>query len=384
MKFKDMVEFELNIQKDRLGYIETTLGRKTYCSFPPRKIYIEPTNICNYRCVHCVHDGALTRKPGYLDVDLYKQRLDEIEHLALHSKIQFTGVGEPLLHPRWDEIIRYAADKGFFTLMNSNASLLTPENCDKLLASGLDYLHLSIDGVRKSTYESIRRGGHFETVIENIFNLFEARHKAGGYHLAVILGVIDQERNRGELQTYFDFFNKLPFHHVVSGELFNHMGTIEEASNNYREQQRLDRSLYPICNTPWDLLSVNCDGRAVGCNYDFDNRFVIGDLKKIGFEGLWNSEDMLAFRQALLDRDYAKIEGIGFMCSECTIKWQKEYFLPSSFPAEIERMEEYLVRAIHRCAHHEERNLEFRQMEEQVLPRRKELTAELFALSRDV
>lgn len=381
MKFEDMVEFELNIQKDRLQYIETTLAKGTHCPFPPRKIYIEPTNICNYRCVHCVHNGTMRRKPKYLDVDLYKKRLNEIADLRLHSKIQFTGVGEPLLHPRWDEIIRHASDMGFFTLMNSNASLLTPENCKRLVASGLDYLHVSLDGLTKATYESIRRGGVFEKVIENLFNLFEARHQAKGYHLAVVLGIIDQERNHSELQRFVEFFENWPFHHVVVGELFNHMGTIEEANINYKELQSRPRETFPVCNTPWDLLSFNCDGNAVGCNYDFDNRHVVGNMKDNSFLEIWNSQEMQNFRQAVLDRNDSVIEKTGPMCSECTIKWQKEYFLPADFYTEIQRMEEYLTRAIHRVAHHVQRNLEFRHQEERLLPRKDEVMAKLFTLS---
>jgi len=380
MKFEDMVEFELNIQKDRLEYIKTTINGGTLCNFPPRKIYIEPTNICNYRCVHCVHGGPMTRKPGYLDVDLYKRRLDEIEHLRLHTKIQFTGVGEPLLHPRWDEIIRHASDKGFFTLMNTNASLLTPERCERLVASGLDYLHVSIDGLSKATYESIRVGGVFENVISNLFNLFEARHKANGYHLAVILGIVHQSRNTAERDAFLRYFEKWPFHHVVSGELFNHMGEVEEASKNYQDVQSGPKSSYPICNTPWDLLSINCDGHAVGCNYDFDNRFVIGDLKEQGFLELWNSEKMRFFRQAVFDRSYDKIEHGKPLCTECTIKWQKDYFIPTDFNSEIKRMEQYLVRAIRRSATHVERNREFREMEEALLPRRDEILQELMRL----
>lgn len=376
-----MVEFELNIQKDRLRYIDAALKGKVHCDFPPRKIYIEPTNICNYRCVHCVHDGAMTRKPGYFNIDLYKRRLDEIEDLRLHSKIQFTGVGEPLLHPRWDEMIKHASDKGFFTLMNSNASMLTPENCERLVASGLDYLHVSIDGLTKSTYESIRRGGDFENVMENMFHLFEARHKAKGYHLAVVLGIIDQDRNRQELQTFLEVFKKWPFHHVVSGELFNHMGAIEEASRNYLKQQNGSRSSYPVCNTPWDLLSINCDGHAVGCNYDFDNRFVVGDLNEQSFMEIWNSEKMKRFRRSVLNRDYSGIEKKGPMCSECTIKWQKDYFLPANFSSEIQRMEQYLKRAIYRCASHKERNLEFRMMEEEMLPKKEGILKKLFTKS---
>ena len=364
MKFEDMAEFELNIQKDRLKYIKTTLNKEIYCNFPPRKIYIEPTNVCNYKCIHCVHNGALSRKPSYLDVSLYKRRIDEIEHLRLHTKIQFTGVGEPLLHKNIFEIINYAAQKGFFTLMNTNASLLTRENSAKLVDSGLDYLHISIDGARAETYEKIRKGGKFRRVIENLFNLFEARYEKKGYHLAVILGIIEQEKNRKELEEFQKFFSRFPFHHIVTGTLFNHMGTIEEANLAYRELNSQPPAEYPCCNTPWDLLSINSDGSAVGCNYDFDNRYVIGDLARQGFMEIWNDDRMLRFRKAILDHHYTEIEKNGSLCSRCTIKWQQDYRLPENFYSEIARMEDYLVRAVRRCSGHRSRNISIRNKEQ--------------------
>jgi radical SAM protein with 4Fe4S-binding SPASM domain len=324
----------------------------------------------------------MIRKPSYLDVELYKRRLDEIDHLALHTKIQFTGVGEPLLHKNIYEMIRYAADKGFFTLMNSNASLLTPENSEKIVDSGLDYLHISIDGVRAETYEKIRRGGKFKLVLENIFNIFKARHKKCGYHLAVILGLIDQKANREEIKEFESIFGQFPFHHVVVGDLFNHMGSIEEANEVYSELNNQDAKNYPCCNTPWDLLSINSDGNAIACSYDFDNRYVIGDLNVDGFLQLWNKDRMLAFRKAVLDRNYKEVENKEVLCSACSIKWQKDYHLPVSFSSEIERMEEYLSRAIHRCARHIERNAKLRQKEKEALDSREILLDEILYGSR--
>jgi len=380
MKFDDMVEFELNIQMDRLKYIKGTLAGNVVCDYPPRKIYIEPTNICNLKCVHCVHDGALTRKPGYFDYDLYTRMIDDIADLAMHTKVQFTGVGEPFFHKRIFDMIKYASDRGFFTLMNSNATILDREKCERLVDSGLDYLHVSLDGVTKKTYEAIRVGADFDKVIENIFTLFEVRQEKHGDHLAVILGIVDQKRNRDEVEQFLRYFEQYPFHHVVAGELFNHMGTVEEASLNYADRAQAPIETYPVCNTPWDLLSFNCDGQAVACNYDFDNRYVIGDAHDEGVLDIWNSQRMQDFRANLLKRDYAPLEKNGPLCSECTIKWQKDYHLPCGFHSEVARMEEYLTRAIYRCAHHKERNAELRRKEADFLGRKDALIRELKAL----
>ncbi len=383
MKFEDMAEFELRIQLDRLKYIHTLLEKKTLCDFPPRKIYIEPTNICNLKCVHCVHDGALTRKPGYFDFDLYKSLIEQVKHLRLHTKIQFTGVGEPFFHKRIFDMIQYAADYGFFTLMNTNANLMDREKAEHLVDSGLDYLHVSVDGLTPATYRSIRTGGDFHRVLENIFTLFEARHEKKGYHLAVILGIVEQERNRDEVERFVEFFERFPFHHVVAGELFNHMGAIEEANRKYADRKGVPKEEIPCCNTPWDLLSFNCDGHAVGCNYDFDNRFVVGDLNEEKALDIWNGERMREFRRAVLDREYSSIESNGPLCSECSIKWQKDYWIPGDFRAEVARMGDYLTRAVKRCSTHVERNLEFRKMEEYIFENREKLLDELKAYEEE-
>ncbi|MDY6863873.1 MAG: radical SAM/SPASM domain-containing protein [Thermodesulfobacteriota bacterium] len=377
MQFEDMAEFELNIQLDRLKYIDTLLNKKTYCNFPPRKLYIEPTNICNLKCIHCVHNGAMTRKPEYFDFNLFKNIIDQINYLRLHTKIQFTGVGEPFFHKRIFDMIEYASERGFFTLMNTNATMLTKEMAIRTIESGLDYIHISLDGLTRKTYESIRIGADFYKVVENIFNLFEAKYNKKGYHLAVVLGIIDQKRNSKEIELFEKYFAKYPFHHVVVGELFNHMGAIEEANLTYKDKKNLSRKEYSICNTPWDLISFNCDGKAVACNYDFDNRFVIGDAAKENAMDIWNGPQMQFFRKSVLESNYKDIEKNGSLCSECTIKWQKDYQIPKDFYSEVARMEEYLVRAIRRSSGHRERNAEFRQKEERLLQHKDELIAEL-------
>ena len=42
----------------------------------PRKIQIEPTNICNARCVMCPLKD-MKRKTGYMDFELYRKIIDE-------------------------------------------------------------------------------------------------------------------------------------------------------------------------------------------------------------------------------------------------------------------------------------------------------------------
>jgi len=80
---------------------------------------------------------------GYMDYDLYTQIIDEASSyhggnltLNLHKD------GEPLMHPRIGDMIKYAKDKGAFVHFATNGILLRKKK-EELVDSGLDLLTLS-------------------------------------------------------------------------------------------------------------------------------------------------------------------------------------------------------------------------------------------------
>ena len=63
----------------------------------------------------------------------------------------------------------------------SNGSVVDKEKADKTLESGLDEINFSLDSCDKETYESIRKGLNFETVVKNVSYLFEEKKGAVFY-----------------------------------------------------------------------------------------------------------------------------------------------------------------------------------------------------------
>ena len=79
------------------------------------------------------------------------------------------GVNEPLLDQDLENYIKFARDHGFIDIMmNTNATLLSEERSRKMLGSGLTRLRFSLDAATKETYEKIRVGAKYESVIKNI------------------------------------------------------------------------------------------------------------------------------------------------------------------------------------------------------------------------
>lgn len=144
--------------------------------FKPWLILLEVTNRCNARCAYCNHK-YITQLCD-MDFDLYKRIVDETRSYGrvLHPN----GYGEPLLYPHIIEAIEYANKKGFKTVMYTNASLLDEDMARQILDAKLNEMRLSVDGYDRESFESLRSGLSWDTVVNNVKNFHDIKNR-GGY-----------------------------------------------------------------------------------------------------------------------------------------------------------------------------------------------------------
>ncbi|WP_342545061.1 radical SAM/SPASM domain-containing protein [Lysinibacillus sp. FSL K6-4013] len=92
-----------------------------------KKVYIEITSVCNLACSFC---PPTARAKGLIKVEQFNKILDEIrphtKYIYLHVK------GEPLLHPRIDQLLDAAHAKGFKVNITTNGTLIK-KNREKIL-----------------------------------------------------------------------------------------------------------------------------------------------------------------------------------------------------------------------------------------------------------
>lgn len=92
-----------------------------------KKVYIEITSVCNLACSFC---PPTERAKGLIKVEQFNKILDEIrphtKYIYLHVK------GEPLLHPRINQLLDAAHEKGFKVNITTNGTLIK-KNREKLL-----------------------------------------------------------------------------------------------------------------------------------------------------------------------------------------------------------------------------------------------------------
>ena len=168
----------------------------------PISIAFEPTTSCNLRCPECPSGlRSFTRPTGMLDEDFFRRTLDELSGRLLYLTFYFQG--EPYLHPKFLEMVKYAAGKKIYTATSTNAHYLTDDNARKTVESGLDRLIISIDGTTQEVYQQYRVGGKLEKVLEGARNIIKWKKKLGSATPHVIfqfLVVRPNEHQIGEVR----------------------------------------------------------------------------------------------------------------------------------------------------------------------------------------
>lgn len=127
----------------------------------------EVTRSCNLSCRHCRASSKLGPYPNELTTQECFKVIDDIVSFS-NPIIILTG-GEPLLRKDIFEIAEYGNKKGLRMVMAPNGTLLTDENIQKIIASGIRRISISLDGPDAASHDNLRQvPGAFEQACEGI------------------------------------------------------------------------------------------------------------------------------------------------------------------------------------------------------------------------
>jgi len=130
-------------------------------AYLPRKfkrVHLELTNRCNFSCVFCP-DAKMTRQRGVMNEGLAKSALDQISQLDLAEKVTFHVMGEPLLHPKFFQILDHAGTLKLPVGLTTNGALLTPETIQKIAGRDLHQIDISLQTRDRESFAVTRGNG---------------------------------------------------------------------------------------------------------------------------------------------------------------------------------------------------------------------------------
>ena len=111
----------------------------------PYFAHLAITHHCNLRCHFC---HIPENRVPELDTDGIKRIIDRLDQLGV-AVLSISGGGEPLLRRDFAVLLNYAAGKGMYTKITSNGTMPLAKY-DALMASRVDEIAISLDGVRGS------------------------------------------------------------------------------------------------------------------------------------------------------------------------------------------------------------------------------------------
>ncbi|OGW84141.1 MAG: hypothetical protein A2987_00285 [Omnitrophica bacterium RIFCSPLOWO2_01_FULL_45_10] len=253
--------------------------------FPPH-LDIEPTMLCNMKCPMCFQQHMAIPSEGFLDFELYKKIVDEGAKNHLYS-IRLCHRGEPLLHPKIVDMVKYAKEKGIkevFTL--TNGMLLNEDLIRRLYAAGLDWLQLSIDGVYEN-YENIRQPAKFKDIYGKVKLLHKIREEEKRLRPIIWIQSIWSAVKHDPKQ-FIDLFSpyvdKIAFH------------------VDFDYEHRFKRDPDFVCYRLWHRMMIMADGIVPMCNSDFLKDEIVGDVRCQTVKEVWNGEKLERIRKLNLEK----------------------------------------------------------------------------------
>jgi radical SAM protein with 4Fe4S-binding SPASM domain len=258
----------------------------------PLELALELAAACNLQCIMC--PVPTTTRPAELMADaLFRQVIDEVAGMQgffLYPQ----GFGEPLLHPRWAELLAYCRDQGVGpAILLTNAVLLGDENIRSLLALDLEAVVVSIDGVEPETYAKVRVGGDLRVVEANVRRFLELRGRAEGPRL--FLRIIRMRETEAELARFTERWQPLlgPRDAIHSNEFIDWAGKVEDRSIEPPAPPEERRP----CRMLWKNLSVHADGKVSACCLDSEDELIVGDLGRgQTLEEIWRGKELARLR----------------------------------------------------------------------------------------
>ena len=236
----------------------------------PNTVYLETTSACNLNCVMCAAQRPATKrvKPsGYMDAGLFRRLIDEIvRDLPAIDSIYLHKDGEPLLHPDIVSMLGYASARHPNVTLVTNATLLDEPMARAILATPLQNIRFSVDGLTAATFEKVRiqlpsnefagtgPAIGFAAVMANIERFLALKVALGNTTLTTGIRTTEFKPTSGEIEGYqAHWVRKVDFVDVAG--LLSWTGEVGKEDDAAREP----------CMSPWATLVVSWDGTLVPC-----------------------------------------------------------------------------------------------------------------------
>lgn len=305
----------------------------------PTIMDLEPNSTCNFRCTMCqVSNWENGKRAKDMSFEDFKDFIDTNNHF---TEVKLHGMGEPLLHKRYFDMVEYLSSQHIWTRTSINGSLLhIKDNYKKIIDANIGEVQCSFDGATKEVYENIRVNSNFEQVVKNFTELNEYANTKN--RLYTRMWALIQKSNRHQIFDFVELARQMKFKRLSFSISLNDWGREDWNQNNkelqanrFTQQEQYELlelgKKYDIDITLWEQgSSYSTASKEKLCSWVFNRPYISSDLKVVpccmiadpsvvnfgsskNFKEVWNNKKYQDFRQLHLDGNIPQC------CKECYI-----------------------------------------------------------------
>lgn len=286
-------------------------GALTFDAVPDNLLF-EPHASCNLRCCWAQRNPKhpALRPRGAADLDVARRIVDEIGDDLFHVRL---GVwGEPTINRRLPELIRTFHEADIATWVSSNMTLIDRAMAEGLVASGLDALTASIDGVAQESYEKYRVLGKVDRAVNGLVEVVEAKKRLGSTTPHVEWQFLVFEHNEHEWRTAQALAERIG---VDSFGIWGGSGRSWTPDGGLREREVPPRPAV-LCDDPWRGLWIDWDGAVHLCCKAYKAEHVMGDLREAPLRAVYQNERFQLARRVIA-QGHVPAAGEVIACTGC-------------------------------------------------------------------
>lgn len=312
-----------NFFKVYLSYQLTRLTNRPLQWGTPVSLSFEPTTACNLKCPECPSGlRQFSRPTGNLKKDFFRSSIDQLSQDLIYLIFYFQG--EPYINPGFLEMVKYASDKGLYTITSTNGHFLSAENCKKTIESGLKRIIISVDGVTQESYSAYRKEGKLDVVLEGIKILVRTKKEMKSSFPHIVLQNLVVKPNEHEIPEMQKLALELGVDELKfkSAQVYDYKNGNPLIPDNekYSRYKRNPDGSYSVknkflnhCWKLWHASVITWDGTIVPCCFDKDAKHKMGKLSSNRFENIWKGDNYNNFRKEIL-QSRSNID----ICQNCT------------------------------------------------------------------
>ena len=293
--------------------------------YPPDRLTIQVTNICNADCIFCGYQ-YLEDEKAFLKDEHFFSAIDQYSDMG-GQQIDFTPlVGDLLVDKDIFNKLNYATKEKNFDIVKfyTNGILLAREKYpENLLHCGPTHVIFSVPGFEEELYKRVYRSKQYKSMISGVHEFLKLNHESG-YPIKVSFAlkpdISDDEAvyNTEDYKKYVEPYIQPNSLHFVR-DLDNWGGSIKQTDLLGRMKliapPPIEEKAFPCYFTFFLALMVDGHVRLCGCRFNNGTEYdglIVGHIEDNSLLEIWQNDKVREIRENFLKKKLVSV------CETCT------------------------------------------------------------------